>query len=64
MIFQDWSEEVELSERLEAEQISRSSSAMSLRENTNLPTIQPPVGRSSGRKSSKKKKSKRHGRDK
>ncbi|XP_031779965.1 telomerase-binding protein EST1A isoform X3 [Nasonia vitripennis] len=60
----DWYEEVELSERLEAEQMSRSSSVMSLRENANAPINQPIGGRSSGRKSSRRKKSRRHGRDK
>lgn len=33
---QDWSEEVELSEKLEAERASRSSSVLSLRENVNV----------------------------
>ncbi|XP_014206060.1 telomerase-binding protein EST1A [Copidosoma floridanum] len=56
----DWYEEVELSERLEAEQMSRSSSVMSLRDNVNAPTNPS----STKKRSSKKKKNKRGGRDK
>ncbi|XP_058800313.1 telomerase-binding protein EST1A-like isoform X2 [Phymastichus coffea] len=60
----DWYEEVELSERLEAEQMSRSSSIMSLRDNANAPAIQPPTGGRSGKSRSSKKKKSRRGRDK
>ncbi|XP_076233282.1 telomerase-binding protein EST1A [Calliopsis andreniformis] len=40
----DWSEEVEMSEKLEAERVSRSSSVLSLRENINVLGNEPTTG--------------------
>ena len=57
----DWYQEVELNERLEAEQLSRSSSTMSLRENFGAPNSQHSGSRN--KKSSKRNK-KRRARDK
>ncbi|XP_043484616.1 telomerase-binding protein EST1A-like isoform X3 [Leptopilina heterotoma] len=52
----DWGEEVELNERLEAEQLSRSSSVLSLRGNSN-------ASQSTSGGSKKRKKNRRGGRD-
>ncbi|XP_051160471.1 telomerase-binding protein EST1A-like isoform X3 [Leptopilina boulardi] len=52
----DWGEEVELNERLEAEQLSRSSSVLSLRGNSN-------TNQSTAGGSKKRKKNRRGGRD-
>ena len=52
-----------MSEKLEAEKMSRSSSVISLHENPNAPVAQTSSSRA-GRKSSKKRKSKHRGRDK
>ncbi|XP_033208324.1 telomerase-binding protein EST1A isoform X2 [Belonocnema kinseyi] len=60
----DWGEEVELNERLEAEQLSRSSSVLSLRENTNTSDNPPLAGGSNGRsRNIKRKKNRKRGGD-
>ncbi|XP_046597971.1 telomerase-binding protein EST1A-like isoform X2 [Neodiprion lecontei] len=52
----DWSEEVELTEKLEAEQLCRSSSMISLRDNASGVTgSQPPAEASKGRNRARKK---------
>ncbi|XP_014224992.1 telomerase-binding protein EST1A isoform X2 [Trichogramma pretiosum] len=59
----DWYEEVELTERLEAEKMSRSSSVLSLQENSTSHFSQPSGSRSTSRRKSVKRKNKRSGRD-
>lgn len=51
---QDWSEEVELNEKLEQEHLSRSSSVLSIRESANMPRSQA-VGESHKRRKKKKR---------
>ncbi|XP_012241985.1 telomerase-binding protein EST1A isoform X2 [Bombus impatiens] len=51
----DWSEDVELSEKLEAERASRSSSVLSLRENVNVSGNETTTSSHSRRKKKKKK---------
>ncbi|XP_012273002.1 telomerase-binding protein EST1A isoform X2 [Orussus abietinus] len=50
-----WSDEVELHEKMEAEQLSRSSSVMSLRESASASGTQPPIGGSRSYRYKKKK---------
>ncbi|XP_029049642.1 telomerase-binding protein EST1A-like isoform X2 [Osmia bicornis bicornis] len=52
----DWNEEVELTEKLEAERASRSSSVLSLRENVNVPGNETTTGGHSRRKKKKREK--------